>query len=93
MPAKSHLREFAATFLPSEIANAPRLPHTIPIGHWFRGPLRDFLLDHLSPANLRGGFFRPEVVKQLVADHLEGRADNTWRLWALLSLSSWMSML
>jgi asparagine synthase (glutamine-hydrolysing) len=92
MPAKWHLREFAATFLPPEIAKAPRLPHTIPIGHWFRGPLREFLLDHLSPVNLRGDLFRPEAVGQLVSDHLAGKADNTWRLWALLSLVHWLNM-
>jgi asparagine synthase (glutamine-hydrolysing) len=89
MPAKRQLRQFAATLLPDEVVNAPRFPHTIPLGYWFRGPLRAFLLDHLSPARLRDSPFRPDAVARLIKEHLDGATDHTWRLWALLAVLTW----
>jgi hypothetical protein len=61
IPGKRYLREFAATILPADIADARKRPHAIPIGHWFRGPLRDFLLDQLSPRRVgNSGLFSPQ---------------------------------
>ncbi|MGE0294529.1 MAG: asparagine synthetase B [Hyphomonadaceae bacterium] len=90
--AKQHLRDFASTFLPPEVANAPKSPQEIPIGHWFRGPLRDLVRDRLSPQNLPADLFQPAVVQRLVKEHLDGTADNSWRLWSLISLTTWIHM-
>jgi asparagine synthase (glutamine-hydrolysing) len=92
-PAKSHFREFAATFLPHEFAYLPKLPQEVPIGDWFRGPLQDFARQRLAPDALPTNLFRPAMVQRLLAEHIEGRADHAWRIWALISLSSWASML
>lgn len=92
-PAKEHFHRFAATFLPHEFAYVPKSPQEIPIGHWFRGPLRDFVRQRLSPDAIPADLFRPDMIQKLVADHVEGRADHTWRIWALISLSTWASTL
>jgi len=38
---------------------------------------------------LERGLFRPEVVRRLVEEHLAGRFDHAYRLWALLVLELW----
>lgn len=88
--AKRHLRDFAATLLPPDVVEAPRFPHTIPLGHWFRGPLRPLVLDVLSPIRLRDSPFRPEIVARLVQQHLDGRIDHTWRIWSLITVMTWL---
>jgi asparagine synthase (glutamine-hydrolysing) len=62
----------------------------VPVGQWFRGPLRDFLRDALlSPRALDRGYFREPEVRRLVEEHLEGRADHSFQLWNLLMLELW----
>ncbi len=62
----------------------------LPIGDWFRGPLRAMAEDTiLSDRAAARGYFRREPLLSLVRDHLEGRVDHTHRLWALLMLELW----
>ena len=62
----------------------------MPVGKWFQGPLKELLCDTvLSERALARGYFRPEVLRELVEEHLSNRADHTHRLWALLMLELW----
>lgn len=58
-------------------------------GAAFRTVLRDWVMDTLlSPSALQSGFFRPETVRKLVAEHMAG-AKHTSRLGLLLSVELW----
>jgi hypothetical protein len=35
------------------------------------------------------GYFRPRGVSRLLEDHVDGRADNGYRLWNLAVLELW----
>jgi asparagine synthase (glutamine-hydrolysing) len=56
---------------------------------WFRTILRpwveDTLLDHRT---LERGYFRPDFIRRLVAEHAGG-ADHAVRIGALLTLELW----
>ncbi|MBI2201671.1 MAG: hypothetical protein HYU43_06990, partial [Armatimonadetes bacterium] len=43
----------------------------------------------LSPRCLDRGLFRPEVVRQLLDEHVGGRAEWHPHLWSLLFLELW----
>jgi asparagine synthase (glutamine-hydrolysing) len=87
---KDEVRAFAATLMPHEMACAPKIPQTIPIRAWLRGPLRDFLQDQLAPARLaKQGFFEPSEVERLVKEHLKGGMAHEWKLWVLLAVTAW----
>jgi len=87
---KRILLETFADLLPVEIRHRSKMGFGVPLDHWFRGPLagltRDVLLDKTT---LDRGIFRRETVAQLIEEHLAGRFDHAYRLWALLVLELW----
>jgi asparagine synthase (glutamine-hydrolysing) len=88
---KDELRRYAATVLPREKAYAPKVYHTIPLEHWFRNSLCDFLHQHLSSERLdRQGLFRPSAIRQLIDEHTAGKANHTWRLLGALTVTVWI---
>lgn len=86
-------RIFMETFsdlLPPQVQSRRKMGFGVPLDHWFRGPLagfaREILLDRRTTER---GFFRQEVVQQLLEDHVANRFDHSYRLWALLVLELW----
>jgi asparagine synthase (glutamine-hydrolysing) len=87
---KNLLKRAFADLLPPENVNRRKMGFGVPVGQWFRGPLRDLLRDALlSPIALRRGYFREQEVRRLVDEHLEQRADHSFQLWNLLMLELW----
>ncbi|MGH7971212.1 MAG: asparagine synthase-related protein, partial [Limisphaerales bacterium] len=63
----------------------------IPIAKWFRGELRDLLLETLSESAIKQqGIFNPKTTSRLVNEHLEGRKDNRKQLWTLFVFQLWL---
>ncbi len=84
------LKRAFAHLLPPENVNRRKMGFGVPVGQWFRGPLRDLLRDALlSPQALKRGYFRESEIRRLVDLHLEGRADHSFQLWNLLMLELW----
>jgi asparagine synthase (glutamine-hydrolysing) len=87
---KSLLKRAFADLLPQENVNRRKMGFGVPVGQWFRGPLRNLLRDALlSPRSLNRGYFRGPEVRRLVDEHLELRADHSFQLWNLLMLELW----
>lgn len=86
---KHILKTTFADLLPPENVNRRKAGFAIPVGQWFRGPLRELLCDTLLLDSKSLGFFQPLHVARLVDDHLNGRADHSFQLWDLLMLELW----
>ena len=87
---KRILLDTFADLLPEPIRKRKKMGFGVPIDHWFRGPLAGYLREVLTdPASLGRGFFRPEVVRRLVDEHITGQFDHSYRLWSLLVLELW----
>jgi asparagine synthase (glutamine-hydrolysing) len=87
---KRLLRRAVEPLLPKEILEGTKRGFSAPIGAWLRGPLQPMVRDVLSADALdRQGFFQPRVVDGLLDEHVAGRADNSRKLWALLTFSLW----
>ena len=76
--------------VPEDILARPKKGFGIPVASWFRGDLRELLLETLHEKRLReGGLFRPEAVRALVDEHLSGRRNNRKPLWTLFMFELW----
>ena len=85
------LREVLRRYVPDELVDRPKLGFDPPVGAWLRGPLRPWAEDLLSrPALARHGLVDPDPVREAWSQHQRGRADHTYRLWAVLMLGSWL---
>ena len=88
---KPVLREIARDLLPSQIVNRRKQGFMVPIGNWFRKPLRSYIRSGLAADKLPP-FLSPDGVRQLVNEHLEGSHNHTHLLWAALVLTRWLAL-
>jgi asparagine synthase (glutamine-hydrolysing) len=91
--AKFILKKTFRDLIPPSIATRRKMGFSIPLDHWFRNELKDFLNERLlDPVSLNRGYFRPEAIRQLLAQHQSGDWDHGQRLWSLLCLELWHRM-
>jgi asparagine synthase (glutamine-hydrolysing) len=87
---KVALRRAFAHLIPPELAGRGKTGFGVPLGDWFRGPLRELAGDVLLGSRARArGQLRPEVVERLLSEHVRGERDHGHRLWCLLVLELW----
>jgi asparagine synthase (glutamine-hydrolysing) len=87
---KGLLRDAVADLLTPAHLEAPKRGFVFPLARWLRGelrPLAERLLadDHLA----RQGLFRPGLSQRYLQPHLDGRVDESERLWPLLMFQLW----
>ena len=77
-------------FIPAENIHRQKMGFGVPVGKWFRNEMKDFLTGRLlSEKSLGRGYFDAGFIRGIVRQHLEGRADYSYQLWALLMLELW----
>jgi asparagine synthase (glutamine-hydrolysing) len=88
---KLALKDAMRPWIPDRILERRKMGFGVPIGDWFRGPLRglpgEVLLD---PRSLDRGLFREEALRGIIERHISGREDTSNKIWALLQLELWM---
>ena len=76
--------------LPEVVLNRPKQGFSIPLKHWLRGSLQPLMTDLLSADCVRRrGYFEPQTVNRWVSEHLQGHANHSHRLWALMVFELW----
>jgi asparagine synthase (glutamine-hydrolysing) len=60
----------------------------LPVGAWIRGPLREMVEAAIAGA-AADGYVAEAEARRLMAEHLDGRADNGLLLWSILALDLW----
>jgi asparagine synthase (glutamine-hydrolysing) len=62
----------------------------VPVNQWFRGKMREYLLDHLQGASsMTRVYYDGRVLDQMLDQHLSGRQNHEKLLWTLLNLEIW----
>jgi asparagine synthase (glutamine-hydrolysing) len=88
---KKHILKAALRgLIPDSILNRPKMGFSVPLAHWFRGELRTIAHDTLlSPRALQRGYFKPQVITTMLAEHGKQQRDHAEDLWNLLVLELW----
>ena len=87
--SKRVLKRAMAGLLPQSVFERPKRGFAIPLGRWFRGPLKDFPRDLLlSERSRRRGIFDTAAVERILTDAGRGGVLDL-PVWTLLSFELW----
>ena len=91
LTTKRIVREALQPRLPKAVLKRPKNGFRLPVGDWFRGPLRGPFADLLLGAgSISASYLDAGAVQRLARDHAEGRQDNDKTLWALFALETFL---
>jgi len=79
-------------YLPEEVIYRRKMGFGVPIDHWFRGELKEMVLDTLlSQRAIQRGYFQRPYIENMLEGHLAG---ESWQylIWNLLMLELWHQM-
>lgn len=84
------LRELARRRFSPAIWRRPKKGFGAPLARWFRGELRSWVRDTLSPERIaRWGYLKPAPVARLLDEHERGTRDHRKRIFNLLMFIAW----
>jgi len=84
------LRQACKRLLPRKCLTRRKVGFRVPINLWFRGPMRDYLVEHLQgPSSRTRGYYDTRVLDAMLAEHLDARQNHEKLLWTLLNLELW----
>jgi asparagine synthase (glutamine-hydrolysing) len=84
------LREAGRQLIPPRILERPKVGFRVPVSEWFRGEMRDYLMEHLASAASRTrAYYDAGALARVLTEHLNGRQNHEKLLWSLLNLEIW----
>jgi asparagine synthase (glutamine-hydrolysing) len=85
------LRQVLGQYISEALFERPKQGFNVPVSAWLRGPLRDWAEDLLATPRLQSeGFLDPARVQTCWAEHLSGRRNRGYELWAILMAQAWL---
>jgi asparagine synthase (glutamine-hydrolysing) len=84
------LKKIAAKLVPREVVYRRKMGFGVPVSHWFRGEMKDFVKQILlSEKFAKRGIANPHYVGKLIDEHTSSKQDHGWKLWILIMLELW----
>lgn len=84
------LKESFRHYFPEGFLDKSKKGFGVPVGDWLRGYLAEELKSYINKTFLlQQGIFDIEQVTLLVSRHLEGKEDNTFRVWTFYCFQKW----
>jgi asparagine synthase (glutamine-hydrolysing) len=75
--------------LPPAVCARGKQGFGVPIGHWLKNELHDWVRERLLDNRSLAQWFRPAAVQGLIDEHDSGRANHGKKLWALMIFAVW----
>ena len=90
LTTKYILKKTFKKFLPKEILHRGKMGFGIPLGKWFMGDWKNYFREIvLSEKAINRGYFKRATIEQMFYEHISGKRDHGYRMWALLMLELW----
>jgi asparagine synthase (glutamine-hydrolysing) len=90
---KRLFKDAVRPWLPETILRRKKLGFNPPMGMWLKGELRPLVDELLDPERLRRqGYFQPDPIQRMIAEHRAGRRDFSLHIWSLLVFQTWMDL-
>jgi len=90
MTSKYLLKKILGKLLPQENLKRRKMGFGVPISHWFRGEMKNFLHEVLLTEKAqKRGILKREKIEELITRHTSGARDYGHGLWTLLMLELW----
>ncbi len=86
------LKKAFSNMLPREILERKKQGFDVPIKHWIKNELKDFVNTSLINDIKARDYFNSNYVKRIIDEHNSDRRDNSRRIWALLMFEIWNKM-
>lgn len=84
------LKDALRPYVPEEVLYRRKVGFRLPVGEWFRQPLRSLVGDLvLSREAATRGYFNTRNVEKFVREHFDGVRDRQKQLWALVNFELW----
>lgn len=87
---KRILKDILYQYVPSQLFDRPKAGFTVPLKHWFRHDLKDYVKDMLSLNELKSipGI---DVAKtaEMINEHMTGQWNRSSQIWKLLVFKQW----
>lgn len=84
------LKKAFESYFPAGFLDKSKKGFGVPVGDWLRNSLRNELKGYTDVDYLtRQGIFCPESIIPLVENHINGKVDNTFRVWTFYCFQKW----
>ncbi|MCF8245306.1 MAG: asparagine synthase (glutamine-hydrolyzing) [Saprospiraceae bacterium] len=91
MDKKYILKKAIGKHLPPSVISHRKQGFSVPLNHWFKDALRDYLNDRLSSKNsLLSQYLQMDYVAKVVEDHHKGLRDLDAKIWSLVFMDAWL---
>lgn len=86
------LKKILYDYVPKQFFNRPKAGFSMPFEVWFKTNLKDKVLSELSLKNLKDiPNIKPEIVNNMIGEHMKGKWNHSPMIWNLLVLRQWLN--
>lgn len=88
---KKHiLKEAFKQYFPDKFLDKAKKGFSVPVGDWMRSELKNELESYIEKKFLeQQDIFNTDEVVKLVTNHIQGKVDNTFRVWTFFCFQKW----
>jgi asparagine synthase (glutamine-hydrolysing) len=91
--AKRILKDILYEYAPKSLFDRPKAGFAMPLKHWFRNELKDYVLDTLTAKNLSAiPNLNVKIAEQYIQGHLSGTLEQQDMIWNLIVFVNWLKV-
>jgi len=84
------LKEAFKKHFPKGFLDKPKKGFNVPVGDWLKKELKNELLAYTDYKSIKKqNIFNYDFIRVLVDDHIQGKVDNTFRIWTFFCFQKW----